>query len=303
MPNIDEKTCSRFEPDAGEQPRPGGVLSGTVVAHLDRRSYLVQPTTSSQTFCCELAVGDAPGLKKGSRVLISRDQLGHGFITALLPDSADRPGAGQRQRDIVTGDGTRAVHAVDSRGESLQVRDGHGRVMFEYRPDEQAGSMTIKADNITVDAARHFEICAGQGIRVSSGQDVDMGALGAFNLSAGPEGSGRIELGAQRLGMDARQLDCSARSVDFRFSDARCLGRTMHVRLDRMTSVVRTLELRVRNLIERAGEVFRSVAGVSRLNAKRVRTVCQQEHEVVAREIRLDGERAVKLQGDKIDLG
>lgn len=303
MPNFDEKTCSRFETDAAERPLPGSVLSAAVVAHLGRRRYLVQPTASSQTFCCELAVGGVSMLEKGSRVLISQDQVGHAFITALLSDSSDGERAGKRQPDIVTADGAHATHAVESGVESLQVRDRHGRILFEYRPDEHAGSLMLKGDNISVDAARHFEISAGQGIRMLSGQDVDMRALGAFNLSAGPEGTGKIGLGAQRLTMDSRRLDCSAGSIDFRFEDARCLGRSMHARLDRMTSVIRMLEVQARSLIERAGDVFRSVAGVSRLNAKRVRTVCEQEHEVVAREIRLDGERAVKLQGDKIDLG
>ena len=303
MPNTDQNTsCNVGELPAGNA-RPGFVLSGSIVARLDRCRYLVQPTASDETCCCELAIDSDAVPEKGRRVLISRDQFGNGFITAILPADTDQVSRGHGPTELVTTDGARATRSFDSSGEVLQVLDRNERIMFEYRPGQNQGSMALNAGNITLNAGGRFEVSAGEGIRMFSGQGVDLGALKPVRISAGADDASEVEIGPQRLNMSAKRLDCSTESLDIRFEEGRCVGKNMFTRVERMTSVVRSLEVRAKSIVERAGSVFRQVAGVSRLNAKRVRTVCQESHDVVAERVRLDGRKAVKLQGDRIDLG
>lgn len=303
MPNTDQNT-SRY---AGEHPagnaRPGFVLSGTIVARLDRCRYLVQSTASDESCCCELAIGFDAVPEKGRRVLISRDQFGNGFITAILPADRDRESRGHRLAELVTTDGARATRSFDSSGEVLQILDRNARIMFEYRPGRNQGSIALNAEHIALNAGGRFEVSAGEGIRMFSAQGVDLSALKPVRISAGSDDASEVEIGPKRLNMSARHLDCSAESMNVRFEEGRCVGKNMFTRVERMTSVVRSLEVRAKSIIERAGSVFRHVAGVSRLNAKRVRTVCQESHDVVAERVRLDGRKAVKMQGDRIDLG
>lgn len=288
---------------SGNRHSGGGVQSATVLGQLGPWSFLVQLTGSTGTVCCELATPGEQIPTVGDRVLVSCDQAGQAYIMGFIRGRLRTPSPTAEPARLSTRDGASATHIVEGECECLQIRDRHDRVIFEYRPDVGNGTLSMSAGDVRLTAGRSLDLTAGEELRLFSGQGTRIRSLGSLRLSSESDRSTEIGLGHGVLMTTAEHFRCTADSGDIRLERGRFQGESLVAQLSSVRLIVTTLETVVTTIFERATDVFRRVTGLHQLKAGRIRTVSEDSYTVTARQVRLDGEEAVKLQGDKIHLG
>ncbi len=281
----------------------GGLQSATVLGSLGPWSFLVQLTGSTSTVCCELVTPGEQIPTVGDRVLVTCDQAGRAYIIGFIRGGLRTPSPDARPTRLSTRDGASATRIVEGECECLQIRDRHDQVIFEYRPDVDNGTLSMSAGNVRLTANRSLDLTAGEELRLFSGQGTLIRSLGSLRLSSKSDQSAEIGLSNGVLMTTAEHFRCTADSGDIRLERGRFRGESLVAQLSSVRLIVTTLETVVTTLFERATDVFRRVTGLHQLKAGRARTVSDDSYTVTARQVRLDGEESVKLQGDKIHLG
>lgn len=274
-----------------------GSVSGKIVGRLGPATFLVQPGGSGTTHCAEMAMFQHCSLSEGDRVLIQPDQHGQYFITGRI-------GAVPLERpDLQTSAGARAcIRSRDGR-EQLQIRDCRDRVIFEYDPTEGKGCMTLDAEHLRLNARQSIDLSAGSDLRLFSGRETDIHSLGFTRLATASGAATRIDLGPQALQIRTKNTQWSSEQFNVRFDRGRVQGEQLATKLDSLRLNVEKIETIATRMIERLGDAFRKVKGLSQLDTGRSRTLCRDSHTVKAGRVRLEGDEAVKIQSDKIHLG
>ncbi len=297
--NIDHGTTDKSK----TQTKPNGMQSAIVVGQVGPSTFLVQPGTSSSTYCCELATFSERVPRKGDRVLINSDQHGQQFIIGFIGHGSTATTC-ESQSNILAGKSGASVELTNKDGrESLQVRDQNQRLIFEYLPDEGKGHISLEAGSISLNAQKSIDLTAGTDLRLFSGHATRLDALGSLDLTAQSEKISRIGLGRRGVHLSGEALLCVADKGLFKFHRSQLQGESVSARLESAKMVVSSMETEVKSLFEKATDVFRQVSGLHQLKAKRTRTICEDSHAVIAKRVRIDGNYSVKLQGDKIHLG
>ena len=297
--SFDQGTSKKPEKQA---LRPG-MQSATIVGQVGPTTFLVQPGDSSSTYCCELATLCERVPRKGDRVLINSDQHGQQFIIGFIGHGS-QASTGESQSNVLTGDSGASVEIANKAGrESLQVRDRDQRLIFEYLPDEGKGHISLEAGRISLNAQESIDLTAGTDLRLFSGHGTRLDALGSLDMTAQSETVSRIGLGRRGVQLSGETFLCVADKGLFKINRSQLQGESASASLESAKMVVSRMETVVKTLFEKATDVFRQVAGLHQLMAKRTRTVCEDSHAVIAKRVRIDGNYSVKLQGDKIHLG
>ncbi len=299
MMSFDHGTSKKPEKQAVKP----GMQSATIVGQVGPATFLVQPGNSSSTYCCELATLSRRIPRKGDRVLIDSDQNGQQFIIGFIGQGM-QASTGESQSNMLSGKSGASVELTNKDGrESLQVRDQNQRLIFEYLPDEGKGHISLEAGSISLNAEETIDLSAGTDLRLFSGHATRLDALGSLDLTAQSEKVSRIGLGRRGVHLSGETLLCAADKGLFKINRSQLQGESASVRVESAKMVISRMETVIKTLFEKATDVFRQVAGLHQLTAKRTRTVCEDSHAVIAKRVRIDGNYSVKLQGDKIHLG
>src|SRR5215831_9899006 len=80
-------------------------------------------------------------------------------------------------------------------------------------------------------------------------------------------------------------------------------GKSVSVRAEHLRQAIGVLETRAKRVIEKAGDVYREVEGLSQLRAADVRIVATETFRALAERFRLRTKKDVKIDGEKIYLG
>jgi hypothetical protein len=246
-----------------------------------------------------LAIDGQADLGAGDRVLAAPDSHGRCYVIGVIERKATP--------DLVSRSGARArLESADGQ-EKIQVLDAEDRLIFEYRPEDGGGAITMPAGDLALRAPMgDIRLEAGRRLHCRAGTDIDVSASSSVALCAGQ---------AQRNKQVSFFLsDCSAKlkthsfaltaaRADLRVAETEYLGVALCGTLERVRLVTGKLERLAERVIERAVDVYREVEGLCQLKAGRVRTLVEDEHYAKAKRTYLLAEEDVKIDGNKIRLG
>lgn len=198
---------------------------------------------------------------------------------------------------------TRSRHTVE-------VRDEAGRELVEIRDDEEALLLRIEPESgkVTLGALRgdlalhapegFVDLTAGRGVRAAGQESVTFS-------TRGDEGEKSATLHLDRRGalLHGEELELSGERASLHASETRYVGKTLEATVGQARWAIERVESVVGQLVERLETAHRTVSGLQRLTAGRVRTLVRGAYQLKARRGSLKSKEELKLDGKKIYLG
>lgn len=222
----------------------------------------------------EQLAGVAP--HPGDRLLLAAETEEAFVAIGALTTSHLHAVADSSPRSCQTCDGARAELEGDD-DQRLVVRDGDGRLLFEYDATRKAsivhapaGDLELRADEgaITLNAA--------QGIALRGGPAVEV---------------------------DADALRASVDEAELTTAEAALTADVLRTVCRRARHQVDVLETRAGRIIERAKESYRDIETLAQTRAGRLRLVAEKTVHLMGRRTLFKAHEDVKIKGDKIHLG
>jgi hypothetical protein len=189
----------------------------------------------------------------------------------------------------------------------LQVRDAADQLIFEYRPAEGKGTISMPTGNLALKAP-HGDIVldAGHSIRCQAGNDIELIGATAVKVAAGTEPnelSTQLNLTPRTAALTAKQLELTAKRGVMRIASAEYFGIALNSTIERVHSVVEKFESVADRIIQRVKDSYRQVDGLDQTKARRVRTLVKDAHYTKAGQVYVLADDDVKIDGNKIRLG
>jgi hypothetical protein len=179
----------------------------------------------------------------------------------------------QQERLIATSSGASA--ALKDQGETREVRDPGGRLLFQYESLNGRCSVFAPAGDLELHAPEgSIRLVAGRSVKLEGrGQICAEGALGIALRSgrAGERSELNMARGRVRLGSETLQVE--AAGAELALGRVRYVGDEAQVRVERGSFVFATLETTAKRVWEKAKEVYRQVEGLHYEKAGRLRSL------------------------------
>lgn len=222
-----------------------------------------------------------------------------GILRALRPEIGTTAACSTR-----SGAEARVVQRAD--GESLEVRDREGRLVFEYDPESGRSTLSVPTGDLALQAPDgHIDLVAARGVRCRTPGAIDLASATAVSLGVEGGAAGRSDLllgpgvarwKAPRIGIQADDATVGVASLRYR-------GEKLHARLDTLLLVAGRVETAAKRILERAVNVYRRVEALHQLRAGRVRTHVEGTHVVQAETSEHRTRGPVRIDGERIELG
>jgi hypothetical protein len=245
------------------------------------------------------AFDGAASLQPGDRVLVACDPVQHYYVIGVL-ERKQAPA-------LIARDGTRALISHANGNEMLQVRDAADQLIFEYRPAEGKGTISMPTGNLALKAP-HGDIVleAGHSIHCQAGSDIELTGATAVKVAAGTEPnelSTQLNLTPRTATLTAKQLELTAKRGVMRIASAEYFGIALSSTIERVHSVVEKFESVADRIIQRVKDSYRQVDGLDQTKARRVRMLVKDAHYTKAGQVYVLADDDVKIDGNKIRLG
>jgi hypothetical protein len=246
-----------------------------------------------------LAIDGQDGLGAGDRILAAFNSHGRCYVIGVIERKASA--------DLVARGGARARLHVASGAEAIQVLDAQDRMIFEYRPEDGGGAITMPLGDLALRAPQgDIVLEAGHRLHCRAGAEVELEASSRIRLTAGQSQSdeqAELCLLERSAKLKTHTFDLTAVRANLRVVEAEYLGVALNATLERVRLVTGKLEHLAERVIERAVDVYREVRGLCQLKAGRVRTLVEEDHYTKSKRTYLLAEEDVMIDGDKIRLG
>jgi hypothetical protein len=238
------------------------------------------------------AFDGAASLQQGDRVLVACDPVQHYYVIGVI-ERKQAPA-------LIARDGTRALINCANGEEILQVRDSADHLIFEYRPSEGKGIISIPTGDLALKAPTgDIVLEAGRGIRCQAGSDIELTGATAVTIAAGTEPHElctSLNLTPRTAALTASRLELTAKRGVMRIATAEYFGIALNSTIEQVHSVVQKFESVAERIIQRVKDSYRQVDGLDQTKARRVRTLVEDAHYVLA-------DDDVTIDGEKIRLG
>jgi len=242
----------------------------------------VQVQTRAESIDATVATVGEYRPRVGDRVLVLLGES-EAFIVGVL--GSLRPVTSAPE---ATSDGVAAEVAAD--GSSLVVRGATGEVLFTH--DARTGRSTVVGSQLNVHATHgDLSLEAARTVRIR-GKKVELRAGEEESFSLGPKGAS----------LASRALRAVLDEGRFTIGETTFAGKRIDSAVEKARHFVDVAEHRVGRLVERAGDTFREVDGVSQTRAGRIRTVAKGAYHVLAKRATVRAEDDLALMGEKISL-
>ena len=247
-----------------------------------------------------LAIDGGTRLAEGDRVLLAWDAGGEAYVIGVIARRDAAP-------SLIARGGARARLIDENGGEAIQVLDAHDRLVFEYRPDEGEGTISVPQGNLALRApAGDVLLEAGGRVRCRAGTEVDLRAGSQINAEVGTAGSvdrTRFSLSSRSAKLATQAFELSARRGLLRIAEASYFGVVFDGTVERARLAAGKIETLAERVVERARDVYRQVHGLYQLKAGRVRTLVEDSYYTKAHQAYLLAEKDVRIDGEQIRLG
>jgi len=245
------------------------------------------------------AFDGAASLQPGDHVLVACDPVQHYYVIGVIKR--------KQAPALIARDGTRALISHANGDEMLQVRDAADHLIFEYRPAEGKGTISIPIGDLALKAPNgDIVLEAGRGIRCQSGTDIELTGATAVKVTAGTEPnelSTQLNLTPRTAAITAKQLELTAKRGVMRIATAEYFGIALNCTIERVHSVVEKFESIADRIIQRVKDSYRQVDGLDQTKARRVRTLVEDAHYTKAGQVYVLADDDVTIDGNKIRLG
>jgi hypothetical protein len=245
------------------------------------------------------AFDGAASLQPGDRVLVACDSAQHYYVIGVI--------ARKQAPALIARDGTRALINRANGDEIIQVRDAADQLIFEYRPAEGKGTISMATGDLALKAPTgDIVLEAGRGIRCQAGTDIELTGASTVKVAAGTESnplSTRLNLTTRTAALTASRLELTAKRGVMRIATAEYFGVALNSTIERVHSVVEKFESVAERIIQRVKDSYRHVDGLDQTKARRVRTLVKDAHYTKAGQVYVLADDDVKIDGNKIRLG
>jgi hypothetical protein len=233
----------------------------------------------------------------GDRVLVAGDSGDQLWIIATIP----APGlpAGPQQAEVREAGGASAAVTPGAGGPLIAVRDRQGALVFEYEPDTRRTTLYAAAGDLALEVpAGALNLRAAGGVRIESGDTVEMGAPGGIGIHAGRTAGEqtRVEVRPEGLGVVAPAADLAAGTV--RIDASRMVSR-----LEKAVAVYGSLEITANRIRQRARRFLTAVEELLHLRAGRFEADVEDDLRLRSGTASLKAKGRVKIDGESIHLG
>lgn len=215
-----------------------------------------------------------------------------------IPHRLSERDVGPRRSTLDLGHGARAVVSEDH---ELSVYAPDGQLVFEYDPATGRQRVVAPAGRLEIVSARDVTLRSGNEISLEA-RRVTLRGSEAVALRCGRGRTG-MELSRREMRLASDRLLVAAEKTEVTSGETTLAGNRIEGAFERARLVAGRVESVARTVIEKAGNVYRSVENLAQLRAGRVRTLVEGSHVCRARKATLYAQEDVRVQADKIHLG
>jgi len=192
---------------------------------------------------------------------------------------------------------------VHLEGDGMALRDTEGRILVRY--ENGAAEIAAPSGNLTLSAPQgRVVLRAGQDISLSAEREIAHRAGAKLTLSAGdPDAPPAVRIDPSSTEIETHRLDVKAVTSRVTIEEGAVLARRLATTAETLVQNVERFELTATRLIERAGDAFRDVAGLSQTRVGRARTIVKDLFSVHARRTALTSDEETSIDGKKVLLG
>jgi hypothetical protein len=251
---------------------PGEIGAARVTNVIDRANVEVARAGARSV---QASVLDAArtAIQVGDTVLLAAGHDGEHYVLGLLGGV------------VRTSDGVSAEIDGEPGDEVLRVRDGAGRLLFEY--DATARRSTVCAPE------GDLALAADTGaIRLTARDGVTVKTDGALDLDT-----------ASTLHVKTPHLDAVAKRADLSAETAHVTARAITTTAEKARALIGVIETTATRIVERARSAYRETEELSQTKAGRMRLLVKQTFQVLGKRTLVRAEQDVRVDGDKIYLG
>lgn len=247
----------------------------------------------------QLAVANAFAPQVGDQVLVAGDLPDDLYVIGCLS-----PPAPQR---LISSGGVYAELGRTSAGdETVRVMSPANQLLFEVNPVTGATKLTIPAGTLELDAVHgDLVLRAGGTVRVE-GQKVELRARFKLAMVVSNQLASVttwFRMLPERLQFGSDQIELSARNAEVKASSVDVTGETMKLHADKFQLKARSAETTAETVIEKAGNVYRTVRELAQLQAGRFRTLVSGISHFRSKRAYFSSEETFHIDGDQVNLG
>ncbi|NOZ51721.1 MAG: DUF3540 domain-containing protein [Gammaproteobacteria bacterium] len=239
----------------------------------------------------------------GHRVLVTGECINECYIIGVLPSTKTVKKA---DRMVSTTCGALARVTQKNNEECLQVEDERGQLLFEYRPGQGTGVLSMPEGDLALHAPKgNIQLVSGKSVVCSSiGPMVFESASGIdLCVKTNKAKSTSVRLFNNTLGLSSERLGVQAQNANIQIEKANYYGKTINGTVEYAKWVYQKLENIVERLFERARNVYRHTEELHQTKAGRMRTLVDGDYHLKSEAIDVRAEETVKIDGKKIHLG
>jgi hypothetical protein len=188
--------------------------------------------------------------------------------------------------------------------ERVNVRDKHGRLLFEYDPETDRAVLHVPDGDLAIQApAGALRLCARDGVhvesegrvRVSSGREVELEVSRSGAAARVALQPGEVSVAGSVVTIAARQAHVIASFIGLR-------AQRLETHVERARQVAQVIETHAERIVERARDTYREVERLSQHRAGRLQWVAETTASLVSETVLLKARDRMKIKGERIHL-
>ncbi|MFC1889793.1 DUF3540 domain-containing protein [Thermodesulfobacteriota bacterium] len=251
-----------------------------------------------------LAIPFSHEFKLGETVLAAGEEIEDLYVIGLLDAGV---AAGTSGGELQLTSGVKAVAAGTPEAETLQVFSESGELIFEYDPESGKSRVNLPEGDLEfVTQKGNIDFTSARDIRFSSGQSIEMKGLQGIRMLA-TDAMGQIlssmTLRNRRIKLNSPEFGITAQRGDFQIHESKYIGKRFSGRIKNADLIMEKVETFARVVIGKAGNVYKTVEGLTQLKTGRMRTLVETSFHLKGKKAFMKAEKDFKINGEKIHLG
>jgi len=244
----------------------------------------------------------------GDRVLVTGESADACYIIGVLPSSSPSSSQDDKQANRMLATKTGAIVRVTQKNnqECLQIENNLGQVLFEYRPEQGTGILSMPEGDLALHAPKgNIQLVSGKSVVCSSIAPVVLESASGIDLSVKTEDADAtsMRLSKTAFRVKSQGLGLDAQKANIHIDTANYQGRIINGTVERAKWVYQKLENIVDRLLEQTRNVYRQTQELHQTKAGRMRTLVDDDYYLKSDGVDVRAEEIVKIDGKKIHLG
>lgn len=240
----------------------------------------------------------------GESVLVAGEDTDALYVIGLLSANTSQETAGSQ---LSLRNGARAEVAGSLDAEKIHVYSNKGELIFEYDPEAGKSRVNVQSGDLEfVTKNGNMSFISEQNINFFSRQSIEMKSL--YGISLGITNTFRevlssIALRHRKMKLNSPELGMTAKRGEINIEETRYTGKKFSGTLKHAKLIIGRLETITNDVISKAGNVYKTVEGLTQLKTGRMRTLVKSTLHIKAKKTYLKSEEDFKVKADKIHLG